>query len=118
MYSRSFYPEANESSIPENYVGNAFSEIATSEAVEEEKPTQDENSTMPTVSLPGNDGLFSSITRIPFLSSLFKGDGGFLKWPKIGSEEILIIAIAALMFFSKDGDKECALILLFLLFIS
>ena len=37
---------------------------------------------------------------------------------KIGFEEILIIAIAAFLFFSADGDKECALILLALLLIN
>jgi hypothetical protein len=37
---------------------------------------------------------------------------------KIGFEEILIIAIAAFLFFSADGDRECALILLALLLIN
>jgi hypothetical protein len=37
---------------------------------------------------------------------------------KIGYEEILIIGIAAFLFFSADGDRECALILLALLLIN
>ena len=116
MYSRSFYPESGESSIPENYVGTAFSEVASTESHEESAPK--EESSTPTAALAKSEGILSSFANIPFLSSLFKGDGGLFKMPKIGSEEILIIAIAALLFFSKDGDKECALILLFLLFVS
>lgn len=37
---------------------------------------------------------------------------------KIGYEEILILGIAAFLFFSADGDRECALILLALLLIN
>ena len=59
---------------------------------------------------------------MPFLSGIF-GDGGLLgglnlKMPKIGTEEILILATAAFLFFSKDGDKESAIILLLLLLIN
>ena len=36
---------------------------------------------------------------------------------KIGLEEILIIAAAAFLFFRKDGDIECAIMLLLLLFV-
>ena len=54
-------------------------------------------------------GLFPS-GKIPFLSSL--------SLPKIGTEEILIIAAAAYLFFSKDGDKECAIMLILLLFVN
>ena len=39
-------------------------------------------------------------------------------YTNIGTEEILIIATAAFLFFSKGGDRECALILLLLLFIN
>lgn len=64
-------------------------------------------------------GIFANI---PFLSGLFEG-GKFpflssVKPPKFGLEEILIIGAALLMFFSKNGDKECAVILILLLFVS
>lgn len=36
---------------------------------------------------------------------------------KIGTEELLILALAAFLFFSRDGDRECALMLLALLFV-
>ena len=63
-------------------------------------------------------GLFSGI---PFLSGLF---GGQMKLPaglgikKLGLEELLIIGTALLLFFSKNGDKECAILLIAVLFIS
>jgi hypothetical protein len=60
-----------------------------------------------------------------FLSKLSSGNflGGIFNnakfgLQKIGTEEILIIATAAFLFFSKDGDKECAIMLLLLLFLA
>ena len=38
--------------------------------------------------------------------------------PKIEIEELIILGIAAFLFFSKSGDKECALMLFALIFIS
>ena len=104
MYSRSFYPETNEQSIPENYVGTAFSEKEIPEAVSE-RISEPEPAEIPASVPATKDGFLSSFTKLPFLSGLFSGDGKLLKMPKIGSEEILIIGIAALMFFSVDGDK-------------
>ncbi len=37
--------------------------------------------------------------------------------PSLGAEEIILLCAAALLFFSKEGDRECALIILLLLFI-
>ena len=63
----------------------------------------------------GLGGVFDALP----LRSLFaprregcEGDG-----LSLGIEEIMIIAIAAMLFFSKNGDKECAIILLALLLI-
>lgn len=59
-----------------------------------------------------------------------KGSGGFLEGlfgnlhiglpslDKLGYEEILIIAVAAFLFFSDSGDKECAILLILLLLIN
>ena len=119
MYSRNYYPEATEKiSLPENYDGTAFIERSAEEPTNEilfdpaEEPTLEASSR--------NDGLLSGFGEIPILSALFGSHGGSgkLKMPSIGIEEILILATAAFLFFSKDGDKESALILLLLLLIN
>lgn len=35
-----------------------------------------------------------------------------------GTEDLLILAIALILFFSKNGDKECAILVLLLLFVN
>lgn len=123
MYSRSYYPDGSvKVTPPDNYDGTAFSEKALpppSDATEvsfvehgEEKPTKPRD----------EESVLTSLGKMPFLSGIF-GDGGLLgglnlKMPKIGTEEILILATAAFLFFSKDGDKESAIILLLLLLIN
>ena len=57
----------------------------------------------------------SILSGLPFLSAL---DGLGLSLPAFGTEDILIIATAAFLFFSKSGDKECAIMLLLLIFIA
>lgn len=56
---------------------------------------------------------------LPFLGKLKDslGLGRFVKFD-IGFEEILLVALALYLFFSKDGDKECAIMLIILLFIT
>ena len=61
----------------------------------------------------------SFLSNLPFgnlLGGIFKNERFGLQ--KIGTEEILIIATAAFLLFSKDGDKECAIMLLLLLFLA
>lgn len=127
MYSRSYYPESPERlSLPENYDGTAFMERQDTEIAEEATEVSfNENADVPVhkgVDAKNGGGLFSGLGNIPFLSGLFdKGGllGGLgLRMPSIGTEEILILATAAFLFFSKNGDKDCALILLLLLFIN
>ncbi len=126
MYSRSFYPDSQEKvTLPNGYYGTAFSQGA--DATDEQ-----ENLCHPPICPPLSDdvkanddttcGSALGPSRIPIFSSLF-GKDGFLGGlglcaPQIGTEEILIIATAAFIFFSKGGDKETALILLLLLFIN
>lgn len=124
MYSRSFYP-SEVSTPPENYNGTAFSEPAPIYEASVPEPEPPEEATVSTVSENISEnrqkseptGLFS----LPFLSGLFGGSehkgslGGLFS--SIGIEEILIIAVAAFLFFSKDGDTECAILLLLLLFV-
>ena len=109
MYSRSYYPDETPPTLPNGYDGVAFSERI------DDIPTDNQPLIEPKETVPTSGG--ASI-----LSGLF-GKGGLfgiegIKMPKIGTEEILIIATAAFLLFSKNGDRECALILLFLLFIN
>ncbi len=72
-------------------------------------------------------GLFSGLLgKIPTFGNLlnagkiFSGKGNYkdiIKMPKIGKEELLLIGIALFLFFSKDGDKECAIMLALLIFV-
>ena len=117
LYSRSFYPVAEEKAvIPNNYDGTAFSEVSaqptqTHDSFPDDPSESCEKSRAPQ---PKEDSVLSFL-GLPKISSLF---GGSIKMPRLGGEEILIIATAAFLFFSKEGDKECALLLLALLFIS
>ena len=111
MYSRSFYPETEEKThLPENYDGTAFGAPSAGEgesvpASLPEKMCEPESTKV---------GLFGG--GLPILSGLFGGLPS-IRMPKIGTEEILILTVAALLFFNKDGDRECAILLLALLFI-
>ena len=68
---------------------------------------------------PTHNGTFSFLTNLIPKSFLSKGTLNSIKdsFTKIGTEELLILALAAFLFFSKDGDRECALMLLALLFV-
>ena len=123
MYSRSFYP-SEVSAPPENYNGTAFAEPAPLyEAPPEPVPVEEiaassvSENIIETPKKAEPAGLFN----LPILSGLFgsAGSGGTLSglFSNIGIEEILIIAVAAVLFFSKDGDSECAILLLLLLFV-
>lgn len=142
MYSRGYYTEANEKiSLPESYDGVAFSDPSglTSDAthdsarsVEEcsvgagglQNPWEDKGESKRSDVPAGSEsaGFLSGLRTSPLFGKIFSGGSLFgiegLRMPKIGSEELLILATAAFLLFSRDGDKECALILLFLLFIN
>ena len=115
MYTRAFYPEGEEAAkaLPENYGGVTFSR--------EESPAAEEAAEVGAFGPAGSEerkSPFSAIGRLPFLQAVsgmpFLSS---LKVPKIGTEELLLIGAALYLFFSKDGDRECAIILLLLLFI-
>lgn len=116
MYSRSFYPDQNERlSIPENYDGTALIE---SQQHNSEDLSEVSVNTADSAEVSANTT--ANLGKASLLSSLFGSTGlNFgLKMPKIGVEEILIIATAAFLFFSKDGDRECAIMLALLLLIN
>ena len=117
MYTRSYFKDDTDSpQPPENYSGVALSEDEEAESVDtganpwekvEEVPVMKNESRSP----------FSDLLFSGKLSGIFKrrggGTGGLLGG--IGTEEILIIAMALFLLLSKDGDKECAIMLLILL---
>lgn len=125
MYTRSFFTEEGKSSLPENYDGTAFSKAQESETKTEEAsnpfiPPDFEEKLSRASPQKSFSGLSSIMERLPIknLSSIFslaknEEDKGL----NFGTEEILICAAALYMFFSKNGDKECAIILFILLFV-
>lgn len=116
MYSRSYYADdQSKLALPENYNGTAFMEKPPEEETTSVITEPQEEETVE-ASARGNRTL-GGFGNIPLLSSLFGGKGE-LKLPNIGLEEILIIATAAFLFFSKDGDKESAIFLLLLLLVN
>ena len=131
MYSRSYYPDSQERlSLPDNYDGTAFMErdvARENDCVQEISfgDTQGSETDTPVhkmIDERSDKGIFSSLGKSPLLSGIFAKNGLLgsmgLTMPNIGTEEILILATAAFLFFSKNGDRECALILLLLIFIN
>ena len=111
MYTGNYYPQDKEIRVPHDYGGSAFEE-----AQDECKSEATEAS-----ATPRTGGIFESIaTLFPLGRMLPEGVRGALHLDnfKLGTEELLIIALALFLFLSKDGDKECAIILFLLLFIN
>ncbi len=101
MYTRDFGTEEVKN-VPDSYCGNLFKEECD-EPLHSEKMEEK----------GGTVSVFRSLFGKGFdLRGLSLFKHGF------GTEEILIIGIAAFLLFSKDGDKECAIILLLSLFLS
>ncbi len=123
MYTRTYNDEKSNIIIPESYGGTALYESAEDKFDNVSDPPKNpwESDAAAAASAPVNEGKseptsFLSKIKIPaFLSNIFNSDNFGLQ--KIGTEEILLIAVAAFLFFSKDGDKECSLLLLALLFL-
>ncbi len=127
MYTRPYTDDAKKILIPESYGGTALTGIPEREDARgedahigehTEKSHTDDASQVFCESKAADAGP-SFLQRLGF-GNLF-GDifrGGKFGLHKIGTEEILILATAAFLFFSKDGDRECAIMLLLLLFIS
>lgn len=117
MYTRPYFKDSEElASVPENYSGVAMSEEARAEPApidenvnpwESGEPRSEDAASASAISR-GLLGGFSDIFRGGSVKNLLSG---------IGSEEILIIAVALFLFLSRDGDKECAVMLLLLLII-
>ena len=112
MYTRSYGGE--RSALPENYDGTAFTRPEPEEYTEcrEARTVQTSGGACSVSHRGGTSGL----SRIPIIGDLLGGGAGGLL-SSIGTEELLIIGIALFLLLSGDGDTECALMLIFLLFI-
>jgi len=114
MYTRSFFGDTQQPLVPENYDGVALKGINPQDAPPCEN-IGDESHNKSNSSEEKSEGVFASIFKNSPFGSLFSG-GGFRGF-KIGLEEVLILGVAAFLLFTKDGDKECAFMLLALLLI-
>ena len=105
MYTRS-YNEDGSLSLPEGYGGTMLEPERNEREMKDERTVE---ASAPPIGgfLSGLSGGLSSLLR-PFAPNEFK----------IGTEEILIGAVALFLLFSKNGDKECAIMLLLTLFIT
>lgn len=136
MYSRSF-TSPDHPSVPDSYGGIAFREpdpipedapksiprsadVKFTTAPAPPDPKLSAVSTEPEVE-PTGGGFMSGILEKLQLGKMFSGVRDFdlskIALPKIGMEEVLIVGLALFLFFSKDGDKECAVLLALLLLI-
>ena len=111
MYSRSFFEREDSLPLPDGYGGTALSHDLHTDT-----PKNDAEECKASVR-PKEAGILSRI--FPSLSDLLPiGNRGLFDSFSFGKEEILIIATAAFLFFSEDGDRVCAILLLILLFIN
>ncbi len=115
MYTGNYFSKEKEISVPLDYSGSAFTEENTADSP---SMNDDAEATMAGVR---SGGIFEAITSI-FPIGRILPDGMknalHLEKFKIGTEELLIIALALFLFLSKEGDKECAIILFLLLFVN
>ena len=140
MYSRVKGDSENRIIVPENYDGTAFMETVdegakpqgerkirvlgecSADAKMSPGDPQKNSEICDTAAEEADVSVGAFFEKIPFGGRLSKWFGalpisGILP-KKFGTEEILIIAAALLLFFSKSGDKECAVMLGLLLFVA
>lgn len=105
MYTRD-YTDGERLEVPMGYGGT----LLDGREIGEESGQEHEESAPAGASPSHAHGLGGLFSRLPL--------GNFLSGIHIGWEELLIIAAALFLFLSKDGDKECAIMLAILLFIT
>ena len=118
MYSRSYSGDNENMLIPDGYAGTALPLGVHSEPIEDETEKTEPVSIDKESEKTENVGIFSGLlSKLPFgdLSRLLPF--GHVGIKRFGTEEILILAVAAFLLFSRDGDTECAIMLILLLFI-
>ena len=119
MYTGNYYPKEEGMRVPLDYSGSTFGDDE-SRKINERSGSRDEGITETMAEMRG-DGILGSLASLfPIGRILPDGmrNAFHLENFKIGTEELLIIALAMFLFLSKDGDKECAIILFLLLFIN
>lgn len=122
MYTRTYNDDRRAILIPDSYGGTALSEGIGAESHEDKGKNPWEGETAKASAEPtetDDKETFSAVQKpqMPsFLTNIFKNSSFSLQ--KIGTEEILILATAVFLLFSKEGDKECAIMLLLLLFLT
>jgi hypothetical protein len=128
MYTRTYNDDGHGIVIPESYGGTLLRDCdehtERDDIPHAERDTPSGKNPWESCSDPPDEihkseetvETFSFLSKLPF-GKLFSGIGknGNFSLQKIGTEEILIIATAAFLFFAKEGDKECAIMLLLLL---
>ena len=125
MYTRSYSDDIGDMIIPEKYGGTSFGQSVPHETrsdIGEGGKNPWENEELHTT--PANEnGEAEPVSATPsklslsgIMSGIFKN--GTFSLQKLGKEELLIIATAAFLFFSKEGDRECAIMLILLLFLN
>ena len=116
MYTGNYYPKEDGLNVPRDYGGSTFVQSGNEPIgyTPEESGTTDAKEAM-------SHGPFGTLaSHLPLGKILPEGLRGALHLDKfkIGTEEMLIIALALFLFLSKEGDKECAIILFLLLFVN
>ena len=124
-YTRSYYENGSEISVPKNYNGTAFTEEAEradSVGADDNPAVEDGDeaaSAAPHQRIRKSEGLFSL-----FKGGLFGGTSPFnlqggisCLLDRIGTEELLIIGVALFLLLSHSHDIETALMLAFLIFV-
>ncbi len=133
MYTRNYFQDDENISIPENYDGNAFREDVKEPPIQSHNGdrlippftphsrTEEECAAFEDAERKkrdGDSGFVSTFLQKLQPSSLFEKfnffNGGHFDF---GGEEIMIIGIALFLLFSEGKDIECALMLLLLLLI-
>lgn len=126
MYTRSYTDEPSGIMIPEGYDGAALRQGPSEDILPPPDITENKNpwevgdeTVEASADARDSEERGSILASLPFgnyLSSFFKK--GRFSLQNIGFEELLIAGVALYLLFSKDGDKECAIMLLILLFIT
>ena len=116
MYTGNYFSKEKEITVPLDYSGSTF----TGEDARDTQTAMNEAGEEAMAGAKGG-GIFDAIaSALPIGRILPDGVRSALHLDsfKLGTEELLIIALALFLLLSKEGDKECAIILFLLLFVN
>lgn len=120
MYTRPYNDERHGIVIPDSYGGTALQDSILKDTEDKGKNPWEgaEQTEKQTAENGESEQTFADETKSQpssFLAGIFKNSN--LSLQKLGKEEILLLTAAAFLFFSKEGDKQLALMLLLLIFL-